>query len=78
MDEIDLCVSSPPDRTFHVVELFAGDEQWAEIAQEQGDLTIEIYPHRNGETWSFRYDDLMEALQRARAALLGDETESAP
>ena len=66
-------IASPPDREKLVAELFFGSEQWAEIHQEYGPLTLQLYPRRDGEPWEFAYDEAVSMLQRAARRLVGDE-----
>ncbi len=44
-------------------------EAWAVVSQEELPLTLTIYPQLNGEPWTFRLDDVIEALQRAKRSL---------
>jgi hypothetical protein len=66
-------IASPPDREKLVAELFYEDEQWAEIHQESEQLTLQLYPRRNGQPWEFSFDEAICMLQRARRRLTGDE-----
>ncbi len=66
-------IASPPDREKLVAMVSYGSEQWAEINQESGSLTLELYPRRDGQPWEFSYDEAMAALERARRRLVGDE-----
>jgi hypothetical protein len=63
-------VASPPDRNKLVVELWWGNEQWAEINQESGSLEIELYPRKTGEPWRFPLLEVIEAVQMAGPHLL--------
>jgi hypothetical protein len=39
-----ICLSSPPNRSKLVAEIFFGNVQWAEINQEKNALEVEFYP----------------------------------
>ena len=65
-----ISIASPPDREDLVAEIFFGHDQWAEVSNEGGSLTLEIYPQRTGEPWAFSYDDALAAIQEARRRLL--------
>jgi hypothetical protein len=52
-------------------------EECAEINQDGDDLEINIFPKRDGNPWSFRLDDLLEALTNARWRLGWGEPEHA-
>lgn len=67
-------IASPPDREKLVAELFYGAEQWAEIHQELGHLTLQLYPRRDGQPWEFPFEDATNMLQRASRRLVGNET----
>ena len=67
-------IASPPDREKLVAELFLGSEQWAEIHQEYGHLTVQLYPRRDGQPWEFPLDEAVGMLQRAGRRLVGDES----
>ena len=66
-------IASPPDREQAVCEVWDSGEQFAEINQEHGQLTLEIYPRREGQPWVFPFDDLLTVLERARGRLIGRE-----
>jgi hypothetical protein len=74
MNKIKICISSPPDREKLVAEVFFGDEQWAELNQESGELRLEIYPRQNGQPWSLDFHDVIDALSQARNRLCGPKT----
>ena len=66
-------IASPPDREKLVAELFYEHEQWAELHQEVSTgLTLELYPRRDGQPWSFPLTDALAALQVASRRLVGD------
>lgn len=69
-------IASPSDREKLVAEIFYEHEQWAEIHQELGELTLELYPRRDGKPWSFSLHNAVSALQIAGKRLLGDADKS--
>ena len=71
-DNMTVSISSPPDRERLVADIFIGNEQRAELNQEQEDFELEIYPRQNGQPCSFRFQDVVDALNKARARLSGD------
>ena len=72
MSNITTCISSPPDRNFLVVEFFVDLEQWAELNQEDGKLTLEIYPARSGNPWVFDFDEMISLLEKSKNDLIGE------
>ena len=72
--EFRICISSPPDRKNLVAEIFLGDEQWAEINQENGDLEIEIYPKPNGQAWQFSMEEMLAIVRLAQQRLLAKKS----
>ena len=71
MSELDVEVSSPPDRKHLVADIVYNGVQVAEINQEKGDLQIEVYPTRTGEPWKFEYAAFLDAIRRAEQRLHG-------
>ena len=65
-------IASPPDRENLVAQISYNREQWAEIHQESGSLTLELYPRHDGKPWQFSFDEALRTLQRARQRLIGD------
>ena len=72
---VDIC--SPPDREKLVAQISYDREQWAEIHQETGILTLELYPRQDGKPWEFSFDEALTALRHAQKRLTGDETPAA-
>jgi hypothetical protein len=68
-----ISISSPPDRERLVAEVFAENCQWAELNQERGNLTLELYPRQDGQPWVFDYEEALRILHDARARLLGPQ-----
>jgi hypothetical protein len=73
--KMSIDIASPPDRERLVAEVFYAREQWAEINQERGSLTLELYPRRDGKPWEFSFDEALTALRCAQRRLLGDDVE---
>lgn len=71
-DNFSVSISSPPDRNFLVAEIMLSHEQLAELNQEQGILSLEIYPRRDGQPWQVNYDDMMQILTEAKNRLVGE------
>ncbi len=71
--EVD--IASPPDREKLIAEIFYDHEQWAEIHQETGNLTLEIYPRRDGKPWEFSFEEALAALRHAQRRLIGDDVQ---
>jgi hypothetical protein len=68
-----ISISSPPDRERLVADIFVGNTQWAELNQEQGSLTLELYPRQDGKPWVFDYEEVLIALQAAKERLVGSD-----
>ena len=72
-DKMSVDIASPPDREKLVAQVSFDREQWAEISQESGSLTLELYPRRDGKPWSFGYDEAIKTLVSARKRLIVGE-----
>ena len=72
---IDL--ASPPDRERLVAQISYDREQWAEIHQVAGSLTLELYPRPDGKPWEFSFDEALTALLHAQNRLTGNDTPAA-
>jgi hypothetical protein len=68
---MQIIITSCPDREKVFAELYAGDDQWAELSQEEDALVLELYPREDAKPWTFQYAEVIEILQRAEHALLG-------
>lgn len=68
----ELVVASPPDRTGLVVEIWYENEMFAEIANENSRLTIEIYPRPSARTWHLGYEEVEAAIRLAKDKLFGN------
>lgn len=66
-----ICISSPPDRSKLVAEIFFGDVQWAEINQESSELAVEFYCRPDAEPWSLSFSTATAALDEAKRQLIG-------
>ena len=71
-DDLKVSIISPPDREYLAVEIIFNDEQWAELNQEGGTLSLEIYPRRDGQPWQLSYESVMAALKKAKERLPGE------
>jgi hypothetical protein len=69
-DAIRVEVASPPDREKLVVQIMVGNEQWAEIHQEESELQLEIYPRQDGRPWVIELHAAVQALAESRRRLL--------
>lgn len=63
-------IASVPDRDELVAELWFGEQQVAELAQEGGRLLLQLYKPPSGKYWEFDYAPFAEALAAMRARLL--------
>ncbi|REK07874.1 MAG: hypothetical protein DWQ37_20945 [Planctomycetota bacterium] len=68
---IKVDLASPPDRKRLVAQIMVGNEQWAELNQEQRDLELEFYTRSDGRPWVLSFDDAVGALNLARQRLIG-------
>lgn len=72
-EEFRICITSPPDREKLVAEINFGNEQWAELNQEDGTLQLEFYPRsKKGEFWQLSFDEVLESLNEAKRRLTGE------
>jgi hypothetical protein len=69
--KISVNLVSPPDRERLVAEIMCDDEQWAEVHQETAELTLEVYPRRDGQPWRLSHQEAVAALQLAKSRLIG-------
>ena len=68
---MSVSITSPPDREKLVAEINVGNEQWAELNQEDGTLRLEFYPRPNREVWQLSFDEVLESLNEAKRRLTG-------
>lgn len=67
---IKINIASPPDRDLLTCEIMVGNDQIAELNQDDGALTFENYPRRDGKPWKIDGDLLIETLTKAKQCLL--------
>ena len=72
MTEFTFDIASPPDREKLVAEIFFGHEQVAELNQETGRLSIDLYPRLDGQPWSLEAEGFLSIVEKARASLWGE------
>jgi hypothetical protein len=75
-EQFKITISSPPDREHLVAEVFTQDPkwewaQWAEINEEGGTLSLEIYPRPDGKPWVFSFSEALQTLVEASHRLKG-------
>jgi hypothetical protein len=58
-------IASVPDRENLVAELWYDKVMWAEIAQENNEPILELYPHPTGKPWTFKFSEALAFLQQA-------------
>jgi len=68
-EQLEVAIISPPDRDLLAAEIMLGDEQFAELNQEGGTLSLEIYPRKDGQPWRISYDAVSSALNKAKERL---------
>lgn len=69
--EYRVSISSPPDRDKLVAEIFFGDQQWAELNQEDSELQLQLYPRSDDRPWEIPYSQIVTALEDAKKQLVG-------
>lgn len=69
---LEITLNTVPDKEGEIAMLWDGAEQWGEINQHNGNLTLVIYPRRNGEPWEMSLDDALNLLKQAASNLLGE------
>jgi hypothetical protein len=70
--EIQVSIINPPEHKFLAVAIRIGNEQWAELNQEEGVFALEIYPRPDKQPWRISYKDALEALTKAKQRLIGE------
>jgi hypothetical protein len=73
---ISVDIASPPDREKLVAQISYDREQWAEVNQESGSLTLELYPRQDGKPWEFSFDEALTALRHAQERLIGPKNQT--
>lgn len=74
-NKMSVVIASPPDREKLVAMIDYDHEQWAELNQESGTLTLELYPRRDGKPWQFSFEEALTALQLAHNRLTAGGTQ---
>lgn len=64
-DELSITYSTPDDRRSVVAELYIGDEQFAEVNDDRGEMSIEFYPLLSGAATRVNVDDLVKIIALA-------------
>ena len=64
-----IVIASSPEKEKVFAELYEGDDQWAELSQEHGELVLELYAREDTKPWTFRYAEVIEILKQAEHAL---------
>ena len=67
--DLEIVISSPPDRKNLVAEIWNNSEHLAEINRESDQYVIEIYPTRSGEAWRLNVDNLIQIMIETKARL---------
>ena len=70
MNNFRIVIASLPDREKCVCEIYYNHVQWAEISQEDIEITIQFYPHPSEKYWEFPLDVALEVLQKAKKKFL--------
>lgn len=69
-NKMEITVGSLPDKENLVVEFWNEKKQWGELSQENGVLTIEIYPPKDSSCWAFQFDEVLETLKKGKQKLI--------
>jgi hypothetical protein len=70
MENFNISIASLPDRKQLVAEISYQGIQWAEIAQETDEITVQFYPHPKQDYWEFPLEDILSILEKAKKKLL--------
>jgi len=68
MPNFSIEIASVPDRDEVVAELWFGSDQVAELSQDGGELTLQVFAAPSGH-WEFAYEAFSDALGAMRARL---------
>ena len=67
MKSLTLQIASLPDRKNAVCEIWFGNDQVAEVSQENdGPMSMEIFSAPDGREWEFELDALQAILDKAK------------
>ena len=70
MTSLTLQIASVPDREKAVAEIWFGNDQVAEISNEENNAAlIQIFSAPDGGVWSFNLSELEKILREAKANL---------
>lgn len=58
-----------PDRDELVVEIWCGDQLFAELRHDGADVAVQLYCPSSPRTWDIRLADLLDVLHKARDRL---------
>lgn len=67
----EILLASVPDRDDLVAEVWHDDAQFAEVRREGDYFLVEVYPNPKGKLWTFKYPELIRALNAAEGMLRG-------
>jgi hypothetical protein len=65
-------IASVPDRDQLVAEIWAGQDQFAELRHEGGSLVLQVFAPPNGGAWDLAFEQVMSALATAKERLAGE------
>ncbi|MFN7940744.1 MAG: hypothetical protein U0X73_04050 [Thermoanaerobaculia bacterium] len=74
--KLSFALTSVPDRTLLVAELWVGNDQWGEVNVERGFPVLELYPRPGGGPWQFRLAEVLPFIQSAADHLLENDRET--
>lgn len=70
--DVEIDFGTVPEKEKEVAWIWFGDEQWAELSQEDGKLKWEFSTFSK-KTYTFDYEEIFEILKKAKTRLLGEE-----
>ncbi|MBS0649648.1 MAG: hypothetical protein JSR93_00655 [Verrucomicrobia bacterium] len=68
--EFSFRIASDVNKEKVFVEVFYGDDQWAEISQEEKDPLVIFFSPSNAKYWEFSFQEALEILLKAKECLL--------
>jgi hypothetical protein len=75
-EQLSITCSTPSDRKGVVAEIWAENEQLAEISDDPGHMVIEFYARKSGEAWNFKLADLTRIIAEATNGLRRDSEDA--
>ncbi len=69
IDGFTLALTSVPDRDQLVVEIWRGDELFAELRRERSEVVVQLYPRRDAEPWDLPAAAVQNVLHAAQLRL---------